>query len=362
MSEQGQTNRTFSLNSMVAGSLQNGVTAADRRSPTVDLPWPSLSKPMLFWVHTGPEEVSASGTSFLNRVEASSVEKVVTHLLRGNVAPNRVGVITPYEGQRAYVVAHFARCGSMRQELYREVEVASVDAFQGREKDYIILSCVRSNEYQGIGFLADPRRLNVALTRARLGIVILGNPKVLAQQSLWASLLNHYKENEALVEGPLNHLKQSTIQIPKPKRSRVPPNFDPVRRQQEAQQRGQGGVEQEFQPPNSSYDRSQPVDGQGRRAGPSNLSADPGLIGEGRLPNGLANGNGHPLPPMPPSSRVPMPHPGAYGHVMSSLFAGPPHSMVRLNQAFAEGVRLEENGNLRNPAETFEYTHQPGWK
>ncbi len=73
--------------------------------------------------------------------------------------------------------------GSLKKELYKEVEVASVDAFQGREKDYIILSCVRSNEHQGIGFLNDPRRLNVALTRAKYGLVVLGNPKVLSKVS-----------------------------------------------------------------------------------------------------------------------------------------------------------------------------------
>ncbi|XP_020093932.1 regulator of nonsense transcripts 1 homolog isoform X3 [Ananas comosus] len=208
----------FPSNSFYEGTLQNGVTVNERQTTGIDFPWPVPNRPMFFYVQMGQEEISASGTSYLNRTEAANVEKIVTTFLRSGVIPSQIGVITPYEGQRAYIVNYMSRNGSLRQQLYKEIEVASVDSFQGREKDYIILSCVRSNEHQGIGFLNDPRRLNVALTRARYGIVILGNPKVLSKQPLWNSLLTHYKEHECLVEGPLNNLKQSMVQFQKPKK------------------------------------------------------------------------------------------------------------------------------------------------
>eukprot|EP00245_Coleochaete_scutata_P003497 TRINITY_DN1511_c0_g4_i2.p1 TRINITY_DN1511_c0_g4~~TRINITY_DN1511_c0_g4_i2.p1 ORF type:complete len:564 (+),score=94.07 TRINITY_DN1511_c0_g4_i2:454-2145(+) len=208
----------FPSNTFYEGTLQNGVTTSKRLQTGIDFPWPVPSRPMLFYVQMGQEEISASGTSYLNRTEAANVEKIVTTFLRSGVVPAQIGVITPYEGQRAYIVNHMQRNGALRQQLYKEIEVASVDSFQGREKDYIILSCVRSNEHQGIGFLNDPRRLNVALTRARYGVVLLGNPKVLSKQPLWNTLLCHYKEHECLVEGPLNNLKQSAVQFQKPKK------------------------------------------------------------------------------------------------------------------------------------------------
>lgn len=118
--------------------------------------------------------------------------------MRGGIKPEQIGVITPYEGQRAYLVQHMQYQGSLHSKLYQEIEIASVDAFQGREKDIIIMSCVRSNEHQGIGFLNDPRRLNVALTRAKYGIIIVGNPKVLSKQPLWNHLLTFYKEQKVV--------------------------------------------------------------------------------------------------------------------------------------------------------------------
>ena len=207
----------FPSNVFYEGALQNGVSASERASRGVAFPWPNPSRPAMFWAHFGAEELSASGTSYLNRGEAAGVESVVTHLLRAGCAPETLGVVTPYEGQRAFVAAHMARAGPLRAELYADVQVASVDSFQGREKDFIVLSCVRSNESAGIGFLADPRRLNVALTRARLGVVALGNPKALSKQPLFHDLLTHFRENRCLVEGPLHALVECAAQLSVPR-------------------------------------------------------------------------------------------------------------------------------------------------
>lgn len=207
----------FPSNFFYEGSLQNGVCAEERKL-RVDFPWPSPECPMFFLVTQGSEEIAGSGTSYLNRTEAANVEKITTRFLKAGLKSDQIGIITPYEGQRAYLVQYFQYQGSLHSKVYQEIEIASVDAFQGREKDIIIMSCVRSNEHQGIGFLNDPRRLNVALTRAKYGIIIVGNPKVLSKQQLWNNLLNFYKEKKVLVEGALNNLKESMIQFAKPKK------------------------------------------------------------------------------------------------------------------------------------------------
>ncbi|KAK2087772.1 ATP-dependent helicase NAM7 [Saguinus oedipus] len=190
----------------------------DRVKKGFDFQWPQPDKPMFFYVTQGQEEIASSGTSYLNRTEAANVEKITTKLLKAGAKPDQIGIITPYEGQRSYLVQYMQFSGSLHTKLYQEVEIASVDAFQGREKDFIILSCVRANEHQGIGFLNDPRRLNVALTRARYGVIIVGNPKALSKQPLWNHLLNYYKEQKVLVEGPLNNLRESLMQFSKPRK------------------------------------------------------------------------------------------------------------------------------------------------
>jgi len=109
----------FPSNIFYEGSLQNGVTAAERTKSSVDFPWPLTDKPMFFYVTTGQEEIASSGTSYLNRTEAANVEKIVTRFLRSGVKPDQIGIITPYEGQRAYLVQYMAFNGALHAKLYQ---------------------------------------------------------------------------------------------------------------------------------------------------------------------------------------------------------------------------------------------------
>ncbi|KAL8434975.1 hypothetical protein Efla_005058 [Eimeria flavescens] len=160
------------------GSLQNGVTSSQRHFnfvPSAPFKWPSQNFPSFFYHCSTEEELSSTGTSYLNRGEASVVERLVIALVKRGASPAQIGVITPYIGQRNYLKTLL-----QRHPVRADVELSSVDAFQGREKDIIIFSCVRSNAQCTIGFLSDPRRLNVALTRARFCLFICGNADLLS--------------------------------------------------------------------------------------------------------------------------------------------------------------------------------------
>eukprot|EP00501_MAST-03F_sp_TOSAG23-6_P002251 GSMAST32.ASY1.ANO1.2351.1 assembled CDS len=108
--------------------------------------------------------------SWHNIVEAKHAFAIYSALIREfpNGWENRIGIITPYRAQIKELKKHFGDTNN--------VEINTVDAFQGREKDIIIISCVRaqSDKQRDVGFLHDIRRLNVALTRAKYGLWILG--------------------------------------------------------------------------------------------------------------------------------------------------------------------------------------------
>jgi predicted DNA helicase len=128
------------------------------------------------------EEVEAEGESRLNREEAALVARKTRQLLEAGVAPEDIAVITPYAAQVRLLRDQLRVPG---------LEIDSVDGFQGREKEAVVISLVRSNPNGEIGFLADIRRMNVALTRARRKLLIIGDSATLASHPFYARLIEY---------------------------------------------------------------------------------------------------------------------------------------------------------------------------
>jgi ATP-dependent RNA/DNA helicase IGHMBP2 len=142
-----------------------------------------LGRRSLLWIDTAgagfDEERDPVSRSLRNPGEARLVLAVLDRLRREGVEPAQVGVITPYSAQAAL----------LRAAAPEGVEVASVNAFQGREKDVIVASWVRSNDRGDVGFVADGRRLTVALSRARCLLVQIGDSATLGGQPRFAEQL-----------------------------------------------------------------------------------------------------------------------------------------------------------------------------
>lgn len=108
--------------------------------------------------------------------------KKVQALVQAGLPPGDIGVITPYAAQARLLRGLIAD---------DRVEVDTVDGFQGREKEAIVISLVRSNPDQELGFLTDVRRMNVALTRARRKLLVVGDGATLSAHPFYADLLSY---------------------------------------------------------------------------------------------------------------------------------------------------------------------------
>ncbi len=150
-------------------------------------------RPVVF-VHVpgSPEQQRRGSTSRENLGQALWIQTWVDLLMKHGARAEHLGVIAPYEDQVKL----------LRGLLPEDVEVKTVDGFQGREKEVVFLSLVRSNPQGEIGFLRDQRRLNVALTRARRKLVVVGDRETLRQDPLYRDLLRFLETQGAVVTVP----------------------------------------------------------------------------------------------------------------------------------------------------------------
>ncbi|GMH35066.1 hypothetical protein BSKO_02934 [Bryopsis sp. KO-2023] len=182
------------------GKLKTGIDGAHRPVPK-GIMWPNPEQPVLLVVCQGKEKLvneMQSAPSYKNEMEAAMALRVLSHVLApGDVTD--VAILTPYRGQMTHLEKALKRC---RHHFPKSAKIAisSVDAYQGREADVVIVSAVRCNPRRKLGFVSDARRLNVAITRPRRGLVVLGDPKTLASSNDWKAWLQWVRKGGCFIE------------------------------------------------------------------------------------------------------------------------------------------------------------------
>jgi len=183
----------FSNKWFYEGKLQSHTT---NRSHT--LLGPDGEEPVLEFIDTAGcgfhETIHSDTKSYYNPEEYVLLREHLDLLLSRFINDSlEIGILSPYKAQVNY----------MKEQLTADTpasgnfQIQTIDGFQGQEKDVIYISLVRSNEDQAVGFLNDYRRMNVALTRARKKLIIIGDSSTLGADSFYASLLEYIDEKEA---------------------------------------------------------------------------------------------------------------------------------------------------------------------
>lgn len=160
--------------SSVVGHLLSDLPNVDE-TPLTQTPVTFIDSAGAGWEETQEED----GLSRFNESEATLTIRKAVELVESGVPAGDIAVIAPYAAQVRL----------LRQQCrFRDIEIDTVDGFQGREKEVTIISLVRSNGDGEIGFLSDTRRMNVALTRARRKLIVIGDSATLATSSFYSDM------------------------------------------------------------------------------------------------------------------------------------------------------------------------------
>jgi len=200
----------FPSRSFYDGRLLDGPGMAKRRTK----PWhqSNILGPYRFFDVQGTHQSAPRGHSLINLAE---IEVALTLYNRLTTDCNdydfkgKIGIITPYKSQLRELRSRFAQ--KYGEIILTNVEFNTTDAFQGRESEVIIFSCVRASLHKGIGFLSDIRRMNVGITRAKASLWVLGNSQSLIQGEFWGQLVRDAKSRDRYTDGDLISLLRKPL-------------------------------------------------------------------------------------------------------------------------------------------------------
>ena len=179
-------NREFYNNNLKSDSSVDEITLEDLLGIDYD------EDPLLFIDTSNIDDYGEShlkdSKSIINKIEADIAVNLANDYLTAGVSEEDIGIISPYADQVKII------------QDKTPVEVKTVDGFQGREKEIIIISTVRSNDNENIGFLKDLRRLNVAITRAKRKLIIIGHKDTLIGNPTYARLIKFAEDENLLIK------------------------------------------------------------------------------------------------------------------------------------------------------------------
>ncbi|EFA02630.2 putative RNA helicase armi-like Protein [Tribolium castaneum] len=167
---------------------------------------PNRQFPLIFHSVVGIDQREKTSPSFFNIQEVQIVmdylNKLIGCKMQGiSINEDHIGVVTPYKKQ-----AEKIRHSCLKKKYSESLMVGTVEQFQGQEKLIIIISTVRSKSDLikfdlkfHLGFLNNPKRFNVAITRAKALLIIVGNPNILQHDNYWRSMISYCENNNALI-------------------------------------------------------------------------------------------------------------------------------------------------------------------
>jgi regulator of nonsense transcripts 1 len=168
--------------------LENSKSVLNDRKGIV---FPGEEKPRsILFIHIERSFEERYGKSKVNYDEADKIKELIEFIDKSKapkILEREIGVITAYSGQVKILKETLSK--------YKDLTVNTVDGFQGQEREVIIYSAVRANANRDVGFLSDERRFNVAMTRAKRLLVVVGNRRTLETNQLWKSWIDWMCQN-----------------------------------------------------------------------------------------------------------------------------------------------------------------------
>ncbi|KAF1348692.1 SEN1 N terminal-domain-containing protein [Delphinella strobiligena] len=204
----------FPSASFYGGKLLDGDDMAGLRRR----PWHSsdLLAPYRFYDVEGKHQAARTGHSLINLAEVDVALGLYNRLTKDYPDfdwKNNIGIITPYKSQLRELKQRFA--SQYGESILDVIDFNTTDAFQGRESEVIIFSCVRASQNGSIGFLDDIRRMNVGITRAKSSLYILGNSHNLSRGEYWEKLLVDARQRGCFIAGDIpSKLRQHSSKFP----------------------------------------------------------------------------------------------------------------------------------------------------